>query len=83
MGVKHPEFVLAAAVVCCLPMVPGLLAGTITGTSAAERFLVALVVCWVLGSLLSWVIRTYNMQAQRAQLMRLLQEPDDDAAKND
>ena len=54
MGVKHPEFVLAAAVVC-----------------------------WVLGSLLSWVIRTYNMQAQRAQLMRLLQEPEEANAAED
>lgn len=72
MGVKHPELVLAAAVACCLPMVPNLLAGNVTPTTAGERFLVALVVCWVLGSVLSYVIRTYTAQAHRSQLMRLL-----------
>ena len=71
MGVKHPELVVACAVACCVPMIPNLLAGNVSTTTAGERFLIALVVCWVLGSLLSHVIRTYNSQAQRAQLMRL------------
>ena len=71
MGVKHPEFVVACAVACCIPMIPNLLAGNVSTTTAGERFLIALVVCWVLGSLLSYVTRTYNSQAQRAQLIRL------------
>ena len=76
MGVKHPEFVVACAVACCIPMIPNLLAGNVSTTTAGERFLIALVVCWVLGSLLSHVIRTYNTQAQRAQLLRLFDPHD-------
>lgn len=74
MGVKHPEYVLAGAAVCCLPMVPGLLAGQIATATAAERFLVALVVCWVLGSVLGWVLGTYTQQAHRAELMRMVED---------
>ncbi len=74
MGVKHPGLVVAAAVACCLPMVPNLLAGNVSGATAGERFLLALVGCWVLGSLLSYVIRTYTAQAQRTQLLSLLDQ---------
>jgi hypothetical protein len=74
MSVKHPELVLAGAVAVCLPMVPGLLKGQISDIAAAERFLIALVVCWVLGSVLSWVIRTYSAQASRAELTRMVDE---------
>ena len=79
MGVKHPELVVAAAAACCLPMVPGLLAGQITAVAAGERFLGALVVCWVLGSILSWVLTTYSQQAQRTELMRMVEANDDSA----
>ncbi len=68
MKVRHPEFVLAAATIVCLPMVPGLLSGGITVTAAAERFLLAIVGCWFLGSILSWVISTYTAQSQRAEV---------------
>ena len=77
MAVKHPELVVAAAAACCLPMVPGLLAGQIAAVSAGERFLAALVVCWILGSVLSWVLTTYSQQAQRAELMRMVDKRDD------
>lgn len=73
MKVRHPEFVLAAATAVCLPMVPGLLSGQITAVSAAERFLIALVVCWFLGSILSWVVNTYAEQARRAQLVHMIE----------
>lgn len=73
MGVKHPELVVGAAVLCCAPMIPNLLAGEVAGVTAGERFLVALIVCWILGSLLSYVYRTYSAQAQRAQLLRLVE----------
>ena len=71
MKVRHPEFVLAAATIVCLPMVPGLLSGGITAAAAAERFLLALVGCWFLGSILSWVINTYTAQSQRAEFTGL------------
>ena len=74
---KHPELVVAAAAACCLPMVPGLLAGQIAAVAAGERFLVALVVCWILGSILSWVFTTYSQQARKAELMRLIEHSDD------
>lgn len=73
MKVRHPELVLAAATAVCLPMVPGLLNGEISGTTAAERFLLALVVCWFLGGVLGWVIHTYGEQSNRAEVVRLLQ----------
>lgn len=74
MAVRHPEYVLAGAVAVCLPMVPGLLSGQISGSAAAERFLIALVVCWILGSVLGWVISTYSEQARRADVMRIIEE---------
>ena len=73
MKVRHPEFVLAAATAVCLPMVPGLLSGAISPVTAAERFLLALMGCWFLGSVVSWVIRTYTDQSRRAEIIRLTQ----------
>lgn len=75
MGVRHPELVLAGAAVVSLPMVPGILSGSIGASTAALRFLIALVACWVLGAVLSWVVSTYSAQARRAEIMRLIQEP--------
>ncbi|MDA8043891.1 MAG: hypothetical protein M0Z30_01435 [Actinomycetota bacterium] len=74
MAVRHPEYVLAGAVAVCLPMAPGLLDGQISATTAAERFLLALVVCWVLGSVLGWVVATYSDQARRAEVVRMIDE---------
>lgn len=79
MKVRHPEYVLAAATAVCLPMVPGLLAGQITAASGAERFLIALVVCWLLGAVLSWVLTTYSEQARRAQVVRMIETDRGDA----
>ncbi len=73
MSVRHPEFVIAGAVLVSLPMVPGILNGDIGTVAAGERFLVALVGCWILGSVLSWVTTTYSHQSRRAELMRLTQ----------
>lgn len=82
MKVRHPEFVLAGATAVCLPMVPGLLSGQITASSAAERFLIALIVCWFLGSLLSWVINTYSAEARKAQLVRMIETDSRDHASD-
>ena len=73
MKVRHPEFVLAAATAVCVPMVPGLLAGQITASTAGERFLIALIVCWFLGSILSWVVNTYSAESRKAQLVRMIE----------
>lgn len=72
MKVRHPELVLAAATVVCLPMVPALLHSEISPFTAGERFLGALVACWVLGSLLSWVMFTYSTQAKRREVLRMV-----------
>ena len=77
MGVKHPEYVLAAAVACCAPMIPGILADEISAVSAGERFLAALVVCWILGSILSGVYSRYSAQVQRTQILRLIESEND------
>lgn len=80
--VRHPELVLAGAVAVCLPMVPGFLSGQITPISAAERFLIALVVCWVLGALLSWVFTTYSAEARKSELRRLIEADRDPAGSS-
>jgi len=80
VAVKHPEYVLSGAAAVCLPMVPGLLDGEISAGTAGIRFLIALVVCWFLGSILSWVINTYSEQARRAQLRRLLEPQEQPSA---
>ncbi len=71
---KHPSYVMGAAVAVSLPMVPGILSGAISTTTAGERFLIALVVCWFFGSILGWVITTYSEQARRAEVMRIIHE---------
>jgi len=74
MSVRHPELVIAGAVAVSLPMAPGILNGDISGAVAGERFLIALIGCWILGSLISWVLSTYTRQATRAELNRLVSE---------
>lgn len=73
MSVRHPEMVIAGAVAVSLPMVPGILNGDISSAAAGQRFLIALIGCWILGSVLSWVTTTYSHQSRRAELMRLTQ----------
>jgi hypothetical protein len=72
--VKHPELVLAGAVVVSLPMAKGLLSGNISPTAGAVRFLVALIVCWILGSVLSWVVSNYTEQSRRRTIIRAIEE---------
>lgn len=74
MHVKHPELVLAGAVLVSLPMAKGLLSGNISPTDAAVRFLVALIVCWILGSVLSWVVSNCNEQSRRKTIIRAIEE---------
>ncbi len=67
MGVRRPEWVLAAAVVVCLPMVPGVLSGAIGTTAALERFLGAILVCWILASIVQAVLDRYADAAVRRE----------------
>ena len=76
MGVRRPEWVLAAAVVVCLPMVPDVMSGAIGTTVALVRFLGAILVCWILASIVQAVLdryadaaarREYEVQMLRAQ----------------
>ena len=67
MGVRRPEWVLAAAVVVCLPMVPDILSGAIGTTAALVRFLGAILVCWVLASIVQAVLDRYADAAARRE----------------
>jgi hypothetical protein len=72
MKVRRPELVLAGAVVICLPMVPGVLNGNVTTITAGTRFLIAIVMCWVGGGVLTAVIDRYNAEARRSQVLKML-----------
>ena len=74
MRVKFPGLVIAGAILISLPMAHHVLDGSITATTAATRFLIALVACWVFGALLSWVIGTYSHQAAKAEVIRAIEE---------
>ena len=67
MGVRRPEWVLAAAVVVCLPMVPDVLSGGISTTAALVRFLGAILVCWILASVVQAVLDRYADAATRRE----------------
>jgi hypothetical protein len=69
---RRPELVLAAAVVICLPMVPGILDGAITPEAALLRGLVALLACWTGARLLLAVLGRYLEQSRRAELARMM-----------
>jgi len=58
--VRQPEWVLAAALVVCLPMLPGVLSGSISIFRALVFFLIALLGCWAGGAILSAVLRSYG-----------------------
>jgi len=64
--------VLAGAVAICLPMVPGVLDGNIGATTAGTRFLMAIVICWFAGSLLTGLIDRYNRESRRRQAVNML-----------
>jgi hypothetical protein len=73
MKVTRPELVLAGAVLVSLPMVPGILSGGIDPTAALIRFLLALVVCWVAGGVVSSVLSRYSEASRQAEVARLIE----------
>jgi hypothetical protein len=72
MHVRRPERVLAGAVLICVPMIPGVLSGNITAISAGTRFLIAIIICWVAGSVLTSVIDRYTRESRRMQAVKML-----------
>ena len=53
-------------------MVPGVLNGNITAISAGTRFAIAIIICWVAGSLLTSVIDRYARESRRNQALKML-----------
>lgn len=74
MGVRHPELVLAAAILISLPVAFGVLSGEIDPMAALLRFLGALLLCWLGGSMLSAITGRYADIARRRELMATLEE---------
>lgn len=72
MHVRRPELVLAGAVAICLPMASGVIHGNITPITAGTRFLIAVVICWFAGSLLTAIIDRYARESRRSQALRML-----------
>jgi hypothetical protein len=70
--VRRPELVLAGAVAICLPMVPGVLNGNVTAITAGTRLLMAIVLCWVAGSVLTSIVDRYARESRRNQALKLL-----------
>ena len=73
MRVKRPELVLAAATALSLPMVPSILDGAISPTAALVRFLIAILICWLGGSILVTVVARYANAARRTEAERTVQ----------
>jgi hypothetical protein len=72
MSVRRPELVLAGAVALCAPMIPSVLNGNISAMAGGLRFLVAIVICWVAGSLLTSLTDRYSKEARRLQAVKML-----------
>ena len=72
MSVRRPELVLAGAVAICLPLVPGVLNGNIAPVSAGTRFAIAIIICWIAGSMLTSVIDRYARESRRNQALKML-----------
>jgi hypothetical protein len=72
VSVRRPELVLAAAVVLCAPTIPGVLNGNITVITAGTRLLIAIVICWCAGSMLTALTDRYSREVRRAQAIKML-----------
>lgn len=70
MRVRRPELVVAAALLVSSPMVPGVLSGALSTFTVLERLLVALLICWLGGALLTSVLERYSEAARRAEIER-------------
>ncbi len=64
---------VVAAVAVSLPMATGIMHGSISPESALIRFLLALVLCWVAGSVLTGVMDRYTVASRQAEILRVIQ----------
>lgn len=74
MGVRHPEFVLLAALVVSLPMLPSFVDGAIGPVDAVVRFAIALVVCWAVYAVAERVYDSYSRQARERAMNERMEE---------
>lgn len=74
MKVQRPGLVVAIAILLSLPMAPGILDGAISPTTALLRFLLALLICWAGGALIGNVLRRYNEESRRAEVLRIMEQ---------
>jgi hypothetical protein len=72
VSVRRPELVLAGAVALCAPMIPGVLNGNVSAVAAGGRLLVAIIICWGAGALLTSLTDRYSREARRSQAIRML-----------
>ncbi len=74
MGVRRPELVVAAAIVLCLPSLPGLVDGGLSPVAIAVRFALALALSWGAGALIERVLDAYSRQVRQAETLRMIEE---------
>ncbi len=74
MRVRHPELVLAAAVLICSPMLPGLFSGSLSVTTALIRFLIALIGCWIAGSVITGIFHAYARAQEEESTGSLMED---------
>lgn len=79
MKVRRPELVVAAAVAVCLPMVPGILSGAISPMAGLLRLLIALIICWAAGAMLSTLFSRFFEEARRAQIVQMIEKARENA----
>lgn len=74
MGVRHPEYVLVAALIVSLPMLPSFIDGAVGPLDALVRFAIALVVCWAVYAVAERVYDNYERQARERAIKARLEE---------
>jgi hypothetical protein len=73
MSIRRPDLVLGASVLVSLPIVPGVLDGAISPTDALVRYLGALVVCWMGGSLIGSILAKYTKISRRKDVIKAIE----------
>ncbi len=72
LRVRHPEYVLAAAVLVSTPMIPGILDGAVSLERALVQFLLALLACWVAGGVISSLLVRYANESRRKAIIKMI-----------
>jgi hypothetical protein len=69
-GVRHADRVVLLALVVSAPAIIGAFDGALSATTAALRFVLALLVCWAAAAVVERVVATYLRQARQAEIAR-------------